>query len=66
MRCKSICLIPGEPVFMDHNNILLQEYPVLLYSCKIVWGIQSLNRHFLEYKYLTPCMKIADASIIKP
>jgi hypothetical protein len=66
MCCNPICLIYGESVLMDHNNILLQKYPVLLYSCKIVWGIQSFNRHFSEYKYLTLCMKIADASIINP
>ena len=65
MCCNPIYLIHGEPVLMDHNNIMLQKYPVLLYSCKKQWGAQSFNRHFPEYKYLAPCMNITDVSVIK-
>jgi hypothetical protein len=65
MSQKIIFQIPCEPILMDHNNILLQKYPVLLYSCKKLWGAQSFNQFFPDYKHLLLHINAPGLSLIQ-
>jgi hypothetical protein len=50
MNHNMIYQYPGGS-FLDHINILLQKYRILLYSCMKLWGFQSFKRHIIEHKY---------------
>jgi hypothetical protein len=63
MCLRNIYQTSGESILMDHDNILLQKYAILLYSCKKPWGVQSFNQHFPDHKYPVLCINTPGLSL---